>query len=74
MFEPIALCAHLGRVAQLARETGALCEDVVERALVRLQCAGQMGALTGVGVLLASESPSGLGQLREPLGELLALG
>jgi hypothetical protein len=65
--QPIAFGTHLGHVAQLAREMGVPLQHVGERFLIALQCVTQMDALTGIGVLLASESPSGLGQLCEPL-------
>ena len=59
--EPIAFGAHFGHVAELAREIRAPLQHVRERDLIALQCAPQVGALTDIGVLLASESPSALG-------------
>jgi hypothetical protein len=46
----------------------------VKLAIVALERAGQVGALEGVGIMLASEPPSRVWQVRELLGELLALG
>src|SRR5262249_10288286 len=72
--EPIALRAYFGGVAELALELGAPPGDGVKLAIVALEGARQVSAIARVGITLPPEAPSGLWQVRELLGELLALG
>src|ERR1035437_8019793 len=73
-FERVAFGTHLGGDTELAFELCVLVACVLERAVEGFERTGQLGALDGVRVSLASEASGRLGERRQAGGRGLALG